>query len=103
MCEIHESLVVENQSGLIFLSLRIYSASAHGFERLLQTGFATDYADLARDYVDLARLGHVTRARITQIMNLLMLAPNIREQIPFCRVLNVVTIRCTCGSCRLLR
>ena len=32
-----------------------------------------------RDYADLARLGYVTRARITQIMNLLMLAPDIQE------------------------
>ena len=28
-----------------------------------------------RDYADLARLGYVTRARLTQIMNLLLLAP----------------------------
>lgn len=34
-----------------------------------------------RDYADLARLGYVTRARITQIMNLLLLAPDIQEQI----------------------
>ena len=34
-----------------------------------------------RDYAELARLGHVTRARITQIMNLLNLAPEIQEQI----------------------
>jgi hypothetical protein len=34
-----------------------------------------------RDYADLARLGYVTRARITQIMNLLMLAPDIQEEI----------------------
>src|ERR1039457_565549 len=34
-----------------------------------------------RDYADLARLGYVTRARITQIMNLLLLAPNIQELI----------------------
>jgi len=32
-----------------------------------------------RDYADLARLGHVSRARITQIMNLLNLAPDIQE------------------------
>ena len=32
-----------------------------------------------RDYADLARLGFVTRARLTQIMNLLLLAPNIQE------------------------
>ena len=34
-----------------------------------------------RDYADLARLGYVSRARITQIMNLLLLAPNIQERI----------------------
>ena len=31
-----------------------------------------------RDYADLARLGFVTRARLTQIMNLLLLAPDIQ-------------------------
>jgi hypothetical protein len=36
-----------------------------------------------RDYADLARLGYVTRARITQIMNLLNLAPDIQESILF--------------------
>lgn len=49
-------------------------ALAHRFERLIGTGVAADYADLAR-------LGHVTRARVTQIMNLLVLAPDIQEQI----------------------
>ena len=34
-----------------------------------------------RDYADLARLGYVSRARITQIMNLLNLAPDIQEHI----------------------
>jgi hypothetical protein len=34
-----------------------------------------------RDYADLARLGYVSRARITQIMNLLNLAPDIQEEI----------------------
>ena len=36
-----------------------------------------------RDYADLARLGLVTRARLTQIMNLLLLAPDIQEQLLF--------------------
>jgi len=36
-----------------------------------------------RDYADLARLGHVTRARVTQIMNLLNLAPDIQEALLF--------------------
>jgi len=39
-----------------------------------------------RDYADLARLGYVTRARITQIMNLLNLAPNIQEAILSCEM-----------------
>lgn len=51
-------------------------ALAHRFDELKQTGVAADYADLAR-------LGHVTRARVTQIMNLLGLAPDIQEAI-FC-------------------
>ena len=32
-----------------------------------------------KDFADLARLGYVTRARISQIMNLLTLAPDIQE------------------------
>jgi hypothetical protein len=38
---------------------------------------------VVRDYADLARLGYVTRARITQIMNLMNLAPDIQEEILF--------------------
>ncbi len=34
-----------------------------------------------KDYAELARVGHVTRARVTQIMNLLNLAPDIQEKI----------------------
>jgi hypothetical protein len=36
-----------------------------------------------RDYAELARRGHVTRARVTQIMKLLDLAPDIQEQLLF--------------------
>jgi hypothetical protein len=36
-----------------------------------------------KDYAELARLGNVTRARVTQIMNLLNLAPDIQERILF--------------------
>ena len=36
-----------------------------------------------RDYAELARLGYVSRARVTQIMNLLNLAPHIQEEILF--------------------
>lgn len=34
-------------------------------------------------YAELARLGHVTRARMTQILNLIHLAPDIQEEILF--------------------
>ncbi len=32
-----------------------------------------------QDYVDIARLGYITRARASQIMNLTLLAPDIQE------------------------
>jgi len=51
-------------------------ALAIRFERLVRDGEVADYADLAR-------LGYVTRARVTQIMNLLNLAPDIQEAILF--------------------
>jgi hypothetical protein len=38
-----------------------------------------------RDYADLARLGYVTRARVTQIMNLLNLAPDIQQALLDCK------------------
>ena len=53
-----------------------YMALAIHFEDLIQQGVVTDYADLAR-------LGHVTRARVTQIMNLRLLAPEIQESLLF--------------------
>jgi hypothetical protein len=40
-------------------------------------------AQKMRDYAELARRGHVTPARMTQIMKLLDLAPDIQEQILF--------------------
>jgi hypothetical protein len=45
-------------------------------EGLIQHGAIVDYSQMAQ-------LGHVSRARITQIMNLLLLAPDIQEQILF--------------------
>jgi hypothetical protein len=36
-----------------------------------------------KDSAELARLGHVSRARVTQIMNLLNLAPDLQEAILF--------------------
>ena len=49
-------------------------ALAIKFEAMVARGEVCDYADLAR-------LGYVTRARITQIMNLLNLAPDIQEEL----------------------
>ena len=39
--------------------------------------------DVVTDYAVLATLGRVSRSRVTQIMNLLNLAPDIQEQILF--------------------
>ena len=51
-------------------------ALAIRFDGLVRDGTVADQADLAR-------LGHVTRARVTQIMNLLHLAPDIQEALLF--------------------
>ena len=51
-------------------------ALAIKFQGMLDCGAVHDYADLAR-------LGYVTRARITQIMNLLLLAPDLQEHLLF--------------------
>jgi hypothetical protein len=51
-------------------------ALAIRFDGLIRDGVVTDQAELAR-------LGHVSRARITQIMNLLQLAPDIQEELLF--------------------
>ena len=51
-------------------------ALAIRFDRLIKEGEIDDQADLAR-------LGHVSRARVTQIMNLLQLAPEIQEALLF--------------------
>ena len=51
-------------------------ALAIRYQRLIAEGAVADYADGAV-------LGHVTRARMTQIMSLLNLAPDIQEAILF--------------------
>ena len=51
-----------------YMSLAIY------YEDLIRKGHVHDYAEIAI-------LGHVTRARVTQIMNLRLLAPDIQEQL----------------------
>ena len=64
----HRTNGVPRVSRLVALALRL--------ENLLKEG-------AVRDYADLARLGSVSRARITQIMNLRNLAPEIQEQLLF--------------------
>ena len=59
---------VPRVSRLMALAIRL--------DQLIRNGEVTDQAELAR-------LGHVTRARLTQIMNLLCLAPDLQEQILF--------------------
>src|SRR5262245_1671498 len=59
---------VPRVSRLMALALR--------FQGLLQQGLIADYATLAR-------LGHVSRARITQILNLAVLAPDITDTLLF--------------------
>jgi hypothetical protein len=51
-------------------------ALAHKLDALVRQG-------TMRDYAVLARLGHVSRARISQIVALLHLAPDIQEEILF--------------------
>ncbi|MCO6436928.1 MAG: hypothetical protein J5J06_07560 [Phycisphaerae bacterium] len=55
-------------SRLIALAIRM--------KKLVDAGEVSDYAELAR-------LGHVTRARLTQLMNLTLLAPDIQEEVLF--------------------
>ena len=59
---------VPRVSRLMALAIRL--------DQLIRDGVVADQAELAR-------LGHVTRARLTQIMNLLNLAPDIQEEILF--------------------
>jgi hypothetical protein len=53
-------------------------ALALKFEQMIRQAVVPDYAVLAA-------VGQVSRARVTQIMNLLNLAPDIQEQILFLR------------------
>ena len=53
-----------------------FMALAWHIEGLVRSGTIANYAAAAR-------LGHVSRARISQIMNLLQLAPDIQEELLF--------------------
>ena len=66
---------------------RLMALAVH-LDELVQTGTVQDYAALAR-------LGHVSRARITQIVNLVHLAPNIQEEVLFLDQDHVAAARLT--------
>jgi len=54
----------------------LFMALALRLDGLVRTG-------QVRNYTELAALGHVTRARICQILNLLQLAPDLQEALLF--------------------
>jgi hypothetical protein len=56
-----------------------FMALAWRFDQLVRDGIINNFAALAR-------LGHVTRARMSQIMSLLHLAPDIQEDLLFLTV-----------------
>jgi len=61
-------------------------ALAHHLQGLLNQGIVKDYADIAR-------LSGLSRARVTQIMNLTLLAPEIQEEILFSKNQNPLLIK----------
>ena len=67
------------QPGRVPRVARMLALAIH-YDELIHNG-------LVRDHADLARLGNVSRARISQIMDLLNLAPQIQERI-LCLPLN---------------
>jgi hypothetical protein len=71
----HDSHVIRAPAARVPRLARLM-ALAIRFEELLHLGEVHDYAELAR-------LGRVSRALITQIMNLCLLAPDIQEEILF--------------------
>jgi len=66
---------------------RLMALAIH-FDGLIRNGVVADYADLAR-------LGGVSRARITQVMNLLNFAPDIQEAMLDLRSSDVRFYKCS--------
>lgn len=61
------------------------------YEDLIRSGHVHDYAELAT-------LGHVTRARVTQIMNLLCWLQTFRNNYSRWTASSTGEIRCVCVS-----
>ncbi len=68
------------------------AALALRFEGLVRSGAVASYTELAT-------LGHVTRARVSQVMNLLNVAPDVLEALLFLPRTQVGRAPSTCGSC----
>ena len=64
-------------SGRVSRLARLMALALRG-EELVRSGQLKNFAELAR-------LGHVSRARISQIMSLLQLAPDLQEELLFRR------------------
>lgn len=69
------SLAAKADTGRVPRVARLMALALH-YERLMVDGAVTTQAEIAS-------LCHVTRARVTQIMNMLHLAPDIQEAILF--------------------
>lgn len=63
------------QPGRISRASRLMALAIH-FDRLIREGKVADQSELAR-------LAHVTQPRMTQIVNLIQLAPDIQEELLF--------------------
>ena len=73
-CETEDTLKTTAKPNAAVPRITRLMALAVKFEGLIEQG-------TVRDYAELAKLGQVSRARVTQIMNLLNLAPDIQEEI----------------------
>ena len=73
--EPQKDTVRQSDEGRVPRASRLMALAIH-FEKLIETGEVADYAALAH-------AGHVSRARISQIMNLTLLAPDIQEAMLF--------------------
>jgi hypothetical protein len=96
-CRVDERLV-RSSAGRVPRVSRLL-ALAHKFDGLMRQGVITHYAALAH-------LGHVSRARVSQIMALTNLAPDIQEAILFlpltARGRDVIHLRQLLAIARLL-
>lgn len=81
-----ESPPVVDQTAKPISRIARLMALAIRFEGLVRTA-------TVRDYAELARRGHITRARMTQITKLLNLAPDIQEQLLFLPLVNRLSER----------